>query len=94
MEKISWADCVENEGISPRVKEKRNILHTVNRRKGNWIGHISCRNCLLKLVIIEGEIEGRIEVMERRERRSKQLLVDVKEKRRGSTISHCVEKSL
>jgi hypothetical protein len=38
------------------------------------------RKCLLKHVI-EGKIEGRIEVTGRRERRSKQLLDDLKEER-------------
>jgi hypothetical protein len=38
------------------------------------------RNCLLKHVI-EGKLEGRIEVAGRRERRSKQLLGDLKEKK-------------
>jgi hypothetical protein len=38
------------------------------------------RNCLVKHVI-EGNIDGRIEVTGRRGRRGKQLLVDVKEKR-------------
>ena len=36
-----------------RVKEQRNILHTVKRRKANWIGHIVCRNCLLEPIIEE-----------------------------------------
>jgi hypothetical protein len=40
-----------------------------------------CRNCLLKHVI-EGKLEGRIEVMERWGRRRKQLLDILKEKRR------------
>jgi hypothetical protein len=39
-----------------------------------------CRNCLLKHVI-EGKIEGGIEVPGRQRRRRKQLLCDVKEKR-------------
>jgi hypothetical protein len=43
------------------VKEERNIVHTVKRRKANWIGHILRRNCLLKHVI-EGKLEGRIGV--------------------------------
>jgi hypothetical protein len=30
------------------VKEGRNILHTIRRRKTNWIGHILRRNCLIK----------------------------------------------
>ena len=44
------------------------------------ISHILRRNCLLKHVI-EGKIEGRIEVVWRRGRRRKQLLDDLKEKR-------------
>jgi hypothetical protein len=39
------------------------------------------RNCLLKHVI-EGTLEGRIEMTGRRGRRRKQLLDDLKEKRR------------
>jgi len=31
--------------------EGSNILHTMKRRKANWIGHIFRRNCLLKQVI-------------------------------------------
>jgi hypothetical protein len=38
---------------------KRNIVHTIKKRKANWIGHILSRNCLLKHVI-EGKIEGRV----------------------------------
>jgi hypothetical protein len=63
-----------------RGKEGRNSLHTINRRKANWIGHILCRNCLLKHVI-EGNIERRIEVTGRRGRRCKRLLDDLKETR-------------
>jgi hypothetical protein len=48
---------VRNE-VLHRVKEERNILHTIKRRKANWIGHILRRNCLLKHVI-EGKLEGR-----------------------------------
>jgi len=44
----------------------------------NWIGHISVRNCLLQGVI-EGKIKGGIEVTERRGRRCRKLLDDVKE---------------
>jgi hypothetical protein len=63
------------------IKEERNIVHAIKRRKANWIGHILRRNCLLKHVI-EGKVEGRIEMSERRGRRRKQLLDDLKEKRR------------
>ena len=44
-----------------RVKEERNIIHTVKGRKTNWIGHILVRKCLLKNVI-EGKVEGSTEV--------------------------------
>jgi hypothetical protein len=60
MEKISWTDHVINE-VLKRVKEERNILQRIRRRKANWIGHILRRNCLLKRVI-EGKIERRREV--------------------------------
>jgi hypothetical protein len=33
-----------------RVKEERNILHTIKIRKTNWIGHILRRNCFIKHV--------------------------------------------
>jgi hypothetical protein len=81
MEKISCTDRVRNEEVLHRVKEVRNILHTIKRRKDNWIGHILRRNCLLKHVT-EGKLEGRIEMTGRRGRRRKQLLDDLKKKRR------------
>jgi hypothetical protein len=77
MEKISWPDRVRNEGLH-RVKEEGNILQTIKRRKANWIGHNLRMHCVLKHVI-ERKIEGRIEVTERRGRRSKQLLDDLTE---------------
>jgi hypothetical protein len=43
-----------------RVKEQRNILHEISKRKANWIGHILCRNCLLQQVI-KGKMKGGIE---------------------------------
>jgi hypothetical protein len=64
---------VRNEEVLQRVKEDRNILHTIKRRKANWIDHILCRNCLLKDVF-EGKIERMIEVMGRRGGKPKQLL--------------------
>jgi len=53
------------------------ILQTIKKGKANWIGLILRRNCLLKDVI-EGKLEGKIEVMEGRGRRRKQLLDDLK----------------
>jgi hypothetical protein len=75
MEKVSWTDLVRNEEVLQRVKEESNILHTLQRRKTNQTGHILLRNCLIKHVI-EGKIEGRVEVGGRRGRRHKQLLDD------------------
>ena len=77
MEKLIWTDRVRNEALLHRVKEERNIIHTIKRRKDNWIGHILLVICLLKH-IIEENIEGRIEVTGRRGRRRKQLLHDFK----------------
>jgi hypothetical protein len=37
---ISWTDRVGNEEELHRVKEERNILHTIKSIKANWIGHI------------------------------------------------------
>ena len=80
MEKIIWIDHVRKEELLRRVKEEWNILHTIQRRMANWIGHIFLRNCLLKYAI-EGKIEGRIEVTGRRGSRRKQLLDDLQEER-------------
>ena len=90
MEKISWTDHVRNGEVLLRVKEQRNILHEIRKRKANWIGHILRRNCLLQRVT-EGKIQGRIEVTGRRGRRRSKLLDDLKE-RRG--YSHLKEKAL
>jgi hypothetical protein len=57
MEKKSWMDRVNNEVVFHRVKEERNILHTIRGRKASWIGNILRRNCLLSH-IIEGKIIG------------------------------------
>jgi hypothetical protein len=42
---------VRNNEILHRVKDDRNILHTIKRRKANWIGQILRSNCLLKHII-------------------------------------------
>jgi hypothetical protein len=81
---------VRNEEVLLRVKEQRNILHEIRKRKANWIGHILRRNCLLQQVI-EGKIKEGIEVTGRRGRRRRELLVDLKE-RRG--YSHLKEEAL
>jgi hypothetical protein len=82
LEKISWSDHVRNEVLRvQRLKEDRDILHTINGRKATRISHMWRGNYLLKHVI-EGKLEGRVEVAGRRGRRRKQLLNYLKEKRR------------
>jgi len=81
---------VRNEEVLLRVKEQRNILHEIRKRKANWIGHILRSNCLLQRVI-EGKIKGRIEVTGRRGRKRRKLLDDLKEKR---GYSHLKEEAL
>jgi len=90
MEKISWTDCVRNEEVLLRVKEQRNSLYEIRKRKANWIGHILRRNCLLQRVI-EGKIKGGTEVTGRRGRKRRKLLDYLKE-RRG--YSHLKEEAL
>jgi hypothetical protein len=68
---------MRNGEVLLRVKEQRNILHEISKRKANWIGHILHRNCLLQRVI-EGKTKGRIEVTGRQ---CKKLLDDLKERR-------------
>jgi hypothetical protein len=58
---------VNNEGLLQRVKDERNILQIIKIRMVKWIVHILRRTCLLKHVI-EGKVEGRIEVKGRRGR--------------------------
>ena len=64
---------MRNENVLHNVKEERNILHTIKRRKDNSIPHILTRNCPLKHVI-EGKTEEMTKLMGRRERRRKQIL--------------------
>ena len=90
MEKISWTDHVRNEDVLLRVKEQKNMLREIRKRKANWIGHILRRNCLLQRVI-EGKIQGGIEVRGIQGRRRRKLLDDLKE-RRG--YSHLREEAL
>jgi hypothetical protein len=61
MAKVSWTDHVRKEEALRKVKEGRNVLQTIKRKKANWIVHSFNRNCLLKHVI-EGKRERRVEV--------------------------------
>jgi hypothetical protein len=76
---IIGADLVGHE-LLLRVREERNIVQAIKRKKADWVGHILHRRCLLKHVI-GGKIEGKTEVMQRRRRRCEQLLSGRKETR-------------
>jgi hypothetical protein len=75
---------VRNEVVL-RVKEQRNVLHEISKRKANWIGHILRRSCLLQQVI-EGKVKGGIEVTGRRGRRRRKRLDELNERRRCSLL--------
>jgi hypothetical protein len=79
MKNISWTDHVRNEEVLLSVKEQRNILHEISKGKGNWIGHILCRNCLLQQVVKE-KIKGGMKVTGKPGRRRRKLLDDLKER--------------
>ena len=96
----------DGEGLVDRPWEKEIRIadsrwgkeHTATKGKVNRIGHILRRNSLLKQVT-EGKIQGRIQVT-RRGRRRRQLLDNLKEKRRycklkkGSSWSHYVDNTI
>jgi hypothetical protein len=79
--KKSWDHHMRNQEASHEVNVKGNIVLTATRRKANWIGHILHGNCLQKRVI-EGKVEGRVEVKARRGRKREQPPDDLKDTRR------------
>jgi hypothetical protein len=64
-----------------KAKEEKNILHIRTRRKGNCIGHILRRICLLKHVI-QGKLDGKTYGRGRRRRRGNQIFSGLKERKR------------
>ena len=94
---LIW-QCDKSWNVLQRVKEERSVLHTIKGCKDNWIGLILRSYCLLKHVV-EGNIEGRIEVAGRRRRKHKKLRITWRTKEdtenwMRSTRSHSVESSL
>ena len=80
MEKFIWNNRVKNDEVLHRVKEDRNILETMKRRKASWICCILHGNYLRRLVI-EKKIDVGIEVEGKWGRRRKQRLGDFKKKK-------------
>jgi len=58
IEKLSWTSRVKNKEYDT-VREDRNALQTIKRRKANWFVHILRRNCLLKHAIEGKDISDR-----------------------------------
>jgi hypothetical protein len=65
MKRIRWTDRVKNEELLHRIKEERNIIHKLKRKKFNWIDHILRGNCLAKRVI-GGKMDGKVKATGRR----------------------------
>jgi hypothetical protein len=57
IEKISWTDHERNE-LLLRVKEKRNILHEISKRKANWIGRFCVETAFYGRLLKERKKEG------------------------------------
>jgi hypothetical protein len=77
MEKIK----VTNEQVLQHIGEKVTLLNNILSRKGNWIGHILRRNCLLHDAIEEQTTEVK-RVGIRRRTTTTQLLDDLRKRRR------------
>lgn len=65
--KISWTDKVTNIKVLERMKKELEIIHTIKRRKLEYLGHVTRgeRYGLLQL-IIQGKILGRRNIGRRR----------------------------
>jgi hypothetical protein len=70
------ANFHKSDDVLRTVGEERNVLHAIER-KSVWISHFLCRNCFLKHVL-----EGKKERTRVRGRRLRQLLDELKEKKR------------
>lgn len=77
MREISWTHRAKKEEVFPRVKGERNILRATKRRKAEQISDIQRRKHPLNYVI-ERKIEGK----GRRGRIRKQLLDQLKKRRK------------
>ena len=77
IEKIKWSEKVTNEEGLKRIGEKRLLINNILRRKVNWIGHILRRDYLLY-----DAIEGKMTETKGAGRGRKQLLDDLRNRRR------------
>jgi hypothetical protein len=79
---ISWTDHVRSEEVLLRVKEQRNILREMSKRKANGLVTFCVETAFYDRLLKERK--GGIEVTGRRGRRRRKLLDDLKERRRYS----------
>ena len=56
---------MRNLEVLHRVKEEKNILHTIKKKEDQLIDHALHRNCLIKHNI-EGKMQGGIQTMGRK----------------------------
>ena len=66
-----------NEQVLEFIGEKRTLLNNILHRKANWTDHIPRRNCLL-----HDAIETQMMEVKGVERRTTQLFVDLRNRRR------------
>ena len=57
MEKIAGTEFVRKYEVLHGVEENRNVLHTIKRRKANWIGQILRKNWPLERVTENEEVK-------------------------------------
>ena len=91
LDKILPHRMLKNHSVhTQRILSETKVEFNLSKRKANWIGHILRRNCLLKQVI-DGKIEGEMEVARTQGRRRKKLLDDLKDR---TGYSHLKEETL
>jgi hypothetical protein len=71
---------MKSEAVLYGIKDERNLIHVIKRRKDKWSGYILRRNFFIKHLI-----ERNIQRTGRRERRLRQLLMTLRERRATGT---------
>jgi hypothetical protein len=80
MIQISCTYCVRNEEELRRVKEVRNVLHTIKISNANWVSH-SLRTNFVQNTSLNERYENVLKRMGRRGRRNRLLLDGLRETR-------------
>ncbi|PZC78062.1 hypothetical protein B5X24_HaOG202597 [Helicoverpa armigera] len=58
MERISWTERISNEEVLSRIGSRRQLLHSIENRRGKMIGHLIRHDDFIKN-IVEGKVEGK-----------------------------------